>query len=189
MTSNKNKTKETKKSGKVKKKRNTATTQRQKTATGPTKNELKGELRDLTKENEYLQDTLLRVRAELDNFRKRTEKEMSQVMKNANAELIKKLLPIVDDLERSLDPEHKVTKDGEFYQGIELIYKNLINILEEEGLETMHSEGEPFEVELHDALMQMKKKGVESGVVIKEHQKGYLLNGRILRHAKVVVSE
>ena len=114
---------------------------------------------------------------------------MSQVMKNANAELIKKLLPIVDDMERSLDPEHAVTKDGEFYQGIELIYKNLINILEEEGLETMHSEGEPFEVELHDALMQMKKKGVESGVVIKEHQKGYLLNGRILRHAKVVVSE
>ena len=189
MTSNKNKTKETQKSEEVKQKRSTSATKSQKTATGPTKNELKGELRELTKENEYLKDTLLRVRAELDNFRKRTEKEMSQVMENANADLIKKLLPIVDDMERSLDPEHAVTKDGEFYQGIELIYKNLISILEEEGLEPMHSEGEPFEVELHDALMQVKKDGVESGIVVKEHQKGYLLNGRILRHAKVVVSE
>jgi molecular chaperone GrpE len=174
---------------KTKKKDNTATGNRKKTTPGPTKKELIGELKELTKENEYLKDTLLRVRAELDNYRKRTEKEMSKIMENANADLIKKLLPIIDDLERSLDPEHAGRKDSEFYQGIELIYKNIMYILEEEGLEPMNSEGEPFEVELHDALMQVKKNGVESGVVIKEHQRGYLLNGRILRHAKVVVSE
>lgn len=189
MGKNKNKTQENKKSESTKKKKSTSETNRAKAAPGRTKDELMKELQDLTKENEFLKDTLLRVRAELDNYRKRTEKEMSQLVENANAVLIKKLLPIIDDLERSLDPENPTSKDGEFYQGIELIYKNLMSILEEEGLEPIHAEGEPFEVEFHDALMQVKKKGVESGIVVDEHQKGYLLNGRIVRHAKVVVSE
>ena len=189
MAKDKNKTQKNKKTENTKGKKSTSRTHRTKTAPSRTKQELMEELKELTKENELVNDTLLRARAELDNYRKRTEKEMSRLVEDANAVLIKKLLPIIDDLERSLDLKRPESKDGEFYQGIELIYKNLMSILEEEGLEPIHAEGEPFEVEFHDALMQVKKNGVESGIVIDEHQKGYLLNGRILRHAKVVVSE
>ncbi len=157
--------------------------------TSKTKKKLIEELKEQKEKNEYLKDTLLRARAELDNFKKRTEKQVLQVVENANADLIKKMLPIIDDLERSLDSEHEKSKDREFRKGIELIYKNLMKILEGKGLEQMHTKGESFDVDLHDAIMQVKKEGIESGVVVDEHQKGYFLNGNVLRHAKVVVSE
>jgi len=189
-------TKETKKKTNTKKQTNTKKTKSNKTAqkskttkSTKTKKELNEELKKLKKENEYLKDTLLRARADLDNFKKRTEREVSRIIENANADLIKKILPIIDNLERSLDPEHTKSTNGELYKGIELIYKNLLTTLEEEGLEPMQSIGEPFEVEFHDAIMQVKKEGIESDIVLEEHQKGYFLNGKVLRHAKVVVSK
>jgi len=169
--------------------KNTKSNKSSKSTKTKTKKELSEELKKLKKENEFLKDTLLRVRADLDNYKKRTEREVSRIIENANAGLIKKLLPIIDDLERSLDPEHTKNKDTELYKGIELIYKNLLSTLEEEGLEPMHAKGEPFEVDFHDAIMQVKKEGIESDIVLEEHQKGYFLNGTVLRHAKVVVSK
>ncbi len=175
----------------AKKKNNTTTEKTKDTKSSKTKTnkELREELQKLKKENEFLKDTLLRARADLDNYKKRTEREVTRIIKNANADLIKKLLPIIDDLERSLDPEHTKNKDAELYKGIELIFKNLLSTLEEQGLEPMHAKGEPFEVDFHDAIMQVKKEGVEPDIVLEEHQKGYFLDGTVLRHAKVVVSK
>lgn len=183
MTKKKDTVRKEKKSKTTKSKKGTKSTKNK------TKNELLTELKKLKKENDILKDSLLRTRAELDNIKKRTEREISRIMVTANADLIKKILPIIDDLERALDPEHTKSKKEELDKGIELIYKNLLRILEQEGLEPMCSEGEPFEVDLHDAIMQVKKQGVESDIVLEVHQKGYFLNGNVLRHAKVVVSK
>jgi molecular chaperone GrpE len=150
---------------------------------------LKKKLKECEKEIENLKDRLLRTAAELDNFRKRTERDVSQIIQNANQELIRSLLPIIDDFDRSLKFDHKKQKEEDFRQGIELIYKNLYDILVKAGLEPMESVGQPFDFEKHDALLQVEKKDTEPGMVVEEHEKGYLLNGRVLRHAKVIVSK
>lgn len=146
----------------------------------------KQQIADLKKEKEALQDRLLRTLAEMDNMKKRFEKERIQLQDTANADLLLKILPVIDDFERSLKTDHS----GEnIRQGIEMIHQKFSKTLSDLGLTTMETVGKPFDVELHDALMSMKKKGVPPGMVIEEHEKGYLLNGRVLRHAKVLVSK
>ena len=141
------------------------------------------------KEIQTLKDQLLRSIAELDNYRKRTEREFSQIIQNANAELLKDVLSIVDDFDRSLKTTQENGSVAEFRKGIELIYQKLMTIIKKYGLEPMESIGTPFDVDRHDALLLVEKEGIESGKVIEEHEKGYLLNGQVLRHAKVIVSK
>lgn len=133
-----------------------------------------------------LKDRLLRAAAELDNYRKRTEREFARIVQNANGELIKDILPVIDDLERFLKSSRKAK---EFHEGVELIYQKLLAILGNRGLVPMESVGKAFDVEQHDALLQMEKNGELSSIVIEEHEKGYLLRDKVLRHAKVVVSK
>ena len=169
----------------------TTQTQRKstKTATKPTKeNPLRKNLKEAEDQIQSLNDRLLRTAAELDNYRKRTEREIAHIIQNANEGLIKDLLPIIDDFERSLKTE-KDSDDKGFREGVYLIYQKLSSILQGWGLEPMISVDQPFDVDRHDALLQLEKKGKPSGVVIEEHEKGYLLNGRVLRHAKVLVSK
>lgn len=148
--------------------------------------ELEKKLKQVKQDKEAIQDQLLRTLAEMDNMKKRLDKERIQWTDTANAELLRAILPVADDLERSL----KTTQDGsEFRQGIEMIYQKLIRVLEDKGVTAMISVGTPFDVDKHDALMQMEKKGVKPGMVIEEHEKGYVLHGRVLRHAKVLVSK
>ena len=96
---------------------------------------------------------------------------------------------MVDDLERSLKISHDKTKIEDFHRGIELIYQKLESLLENLGVTPMESVGSPFNVEEHDALMQAEKDGVEPGIVLEEHEKGYYINNMVLRHAKVIVSK
>ncbi len=151
--------------------------------------ECQKKLKKANKEIEELKERLLRRVAELDNYRKRTEREIANIIQNANENLIKDILPVVDDLERSLKISNSGEDDVEFRKGVELIYQKLMLILGKYGLEPMESVGTEFDVEKHDALLQISKKGTPAGVVVEEHEKGYLLNGRVLRHAKVVVSK
>lgn len=151
--------------------------------------QLMKKLRAAQAENAELKDKLLRTAAELDNFKKRTEKEIAFIIQNANRELILSLLPVVDDLERSLKISHDKTKIEDFHRGIELIYQKLESLLENLGVTPMESVGSPFNVEEHDALMQAEKDGVEPGIVLEEHEKGYYINNMVLRHAKVIVSK
>jgi molecular chaperone GrpE len=148
--------------------------------------ELKKQIDQLRQEREDLRDQFLRTLAEMDNMKKRLEKEKAMWQDAANANLLLSILPVVDDMERSL----KIEKTGkEFRQGIEMIFQKLNKILSDHGVKVMESVGKPFDVEMHDALMQIEKKDVEPGMVIDEHEKGYFLNGHVLRHAKVLVSK
>ena len=137
-----------------------------------------------------LKDRWLRTAAELDNFKKRTERENAQFLQTANENLIKDILPVIDDWERSLKTRNKEDKDVQaFYDGIDMIFRKLLSILGSRGLEPMKSVGQSFDVQHHEALFQLEKKGKPSGIVLEEHEKGYLLHGKVVRHAKVVVSK
>jgi molecular chaperone GrpE len=169
------------------------TTQSQKKSTKeaqkkPKENLLKKRLKEAEGQIHDLNDRLLRTVAELDNYRKRTEREVAHIIQNANEGLIKELLPIIDDFERSLRMENGSDDKG-FREGVEFIYHKLMSALQSRGLEPMISVDQPFDVDRHDALLQVEKKGKPSGVVLEEHEKGYLLNNRVLRHAKVLVSK
>jgi molecular chaperone GrpE len=145
-------------------------------------------LQSAQEENESLKDRLIRTTAELDNVLKRTERERAILIQAASAELIKALLTILDDLDRSLKAYSEIDPDG-FRNGIEMINQKLDSILKSRGLTRMDSIGQIFDVDKHEAILQSKKEGVPPNQVIEEFEKGYLLNGQVLRHAKVMVSE
>jgi len=178
-------------SSKIRKKR--AATQKsaakKKSAADKKAEQLKAALAQREEECIAVKDQLLRLAAEMDNYRKRSERERNEFVLNANAGLIRDILPIIDDFERSLKSSGKKESDPEFRKGIELIFQKMLDYLKKRGLEEMHAQGETFDVDLHDALLQQEKKGVKPGLVLEEHEKGYLFNGRVLRHAKVIVSK
>lgn len=149
---------------------------------------LRDRIRLLEEENRDLKDRWIRTAAEMENLRKRTEKERIQWMQSANAELLKAVLPVRDDLERSL--KSPADSDPEVFRaGIEMIGQKLDALLQSRGVTPMESEGQPFDVERHDALLHAERDGVPAGIVLEEYEKGYWLNGQVLRHAKVVVSK
>lgn len=143
----------------------------------------------LKKELEQFRERYLRKAAEFENFRKRKEKEVLESWEIARAELIKKFLPAFDDLARTLESAKKDENFDMLVQGLELVNKAFLKVLEDEEVETIAAVGEPFNPEFHEALLQMEKEGVESNIVIDESQKGYKKGKRILRPAKVVVSK
>ncbi len=142
-------------------------------------------------ENEIaeLKDKLLRRAAEFENYKRRTENDQLNLFKYAAESFIVKLLPVVDDFERSL-LHIENTKDIKAIQdGIKLVYDKLMKVLNEQGVEKINSLGEPFNVDLHDALMQRPVENVEPHTVVDEIEKGYMYKDRVIRHAKVIVSE
>jgi len=151
---------------------------------------LLSEIKKLRGEKEELNDKLLRKTAEFDNYRKRTEREFLDRIQNANERLITELLPVLDDMERFLEHSKQHTNEiNSLIEGSELIYKKFISVLEKEGLQPMQSTGEDFDPEKHDALMQTESKDTESGKIIAEHLKGYLLNDKVIRHSQVIVAK
>lgn len=139
---------------------------------------------ELKKQYLDIKDTLQRVYAEFQNYKKRTDEDRQNFIKLSNEDLIKKILPIIDNLELSL--EHKKC-DDEFSKGIELIYAQFIQILEDEGVRKILSSGK-FDPKLHEILMT-EESSKEEGVILEEFQKGYTLGGKVLRHAKVKISK
>lgn len=150
---------------------------------------LKQKLHEAEQKIAELQDQLLRTAAEFDNYKKRRESELGSFIANANADLIANILPVLDDLERSLKIDPASGDLNSFFQGVELIYKNLIRILENQGVKPIAAVGQPFDPEKHAALMQVESKDYPSGTVVEEHVKGYTMNGRVLRHSQVLVSK
>jgi molecular chaperone GrpE len=150
--------------------------------------DLQAKLEAAQKLADSYKDQLLRKAAEFDNFKKRTETEFGNLIKNANEGLISSLIPILDDFTRSLKSGREVREHESFFKGVELIYNKFVKLLESHGLLPFESVGKPFDVEYHDALMQMPSADVPPNTVVQEIEKGYKLFEKVLRHAKVIVS-
>lgn len=128
--------------------------------------------------------------AEFDNFRKRTVRERADLIKSASEKALKGLLPIVDDFERGLDAIRDTTDAEAVKEGMKLIYNKFVKYLADNGVKEIESTGKPFDTEFHEAVaMVPAEKEEEKGTVKDTVQKGYMLNDKVLRHAKVVVSQ
>ena len=145
------------------------------------------ELNKIKEENKVLNDKVLRLSAEIQNISKRHEAEISNLMKYEGSDLIKNLLPIVDNFERSLAMDTNV--DEKYLQGYKMIYTNLVNILKSIGVEEIICQDKEFDPNLMDAIMTEHADGVKPGNVLAVLQKGYTYKDKIIRHAFVKVSE
>jgi molecular chaperone GrpE len=143
---------------------------------------------ELEKQSAQLRDQLLRKAAEFDNYKRRTENDFASLTKFAAENIITQLVPVLDDFNRSLKSVKEKAENDSFYKGIELIYAKFLKVLEAQGLKTMDVVGKEFNVDVHDALMQMPRADVPPHTVLEEVEKGYLLFDKVIRHAKVVVS-
>lgn len=143
---------------------------------------------DLERQSAAYKDQLLRKAAEFDNYKRRTEADTLNFAKFASENIIAQLLPILDDLSRSLKSGKEKLESDPFYKGVELIYTKFVKILETQGLKTMETVGKEFNVDYHDALMQVPKSDVPPHTILEEIEKGYLLFEKVIRHAKVIVS-
>ena len=137
--------------------------------------------------NSY-KDQLLRKAAEFENYKKRIESDFSNIARFSNEELIVQLLPILDDLRRSLKAGREQPNDDTFYKGVELISNKFTKILETRGVKEVRSLGERFDVYYHDALMEVPREDLPHHTVLEEVEKGYTLHGKVIRHAKVILS-
>lgn len=135
-----------------------------------------------------LKDQLLRRAAEFENFKRRKEQESSAFIKYAGENIILDILPVVDDLSRSLKSGKEKLADDPFYKGVELILAKFLKSLEAQGVKPMESIGKEFNVDFHDVMMQMPKADVAPHTIIDEIEKGYFLHDKVIRHAKVIVA-
>ncbi len=137
---------------------------------------------------ENWQDRFLRLAAEFDNFRKRSARDYTELVRNAERDLIAELTEVLDSFGRALNTNHQGEGVTDFAKGVSLIRDQLFTALTRRGLERMQTVGSPFDPALHEALMQMPSEEHTAGIVVQEVSPGYLLGGRVLRHARVVVS-
>ena len=150
--------------------------------------ELARELEEARKLAESYKDQLLRKAAEFENYKRRTDVESLNMIRYANEGLLNALLPIIEDFSRSFRTGGEAASANGFAKGIELIYQKLTKVLEQQGLVAFESLGKPFNVEFHDALLQIPRSDVPPGTVVEEVARGYMLHDKVLRHAKVIVS-
>lgn len=139
---------------------------------------------------EDLNDRLRRQMAEFDNFRKRSEKEKSQMFDMGAKSIIEKVLPIVDNFERGLAAVPEEQKDDAFVTGMDKVYKQLMTEFDSIGVKPIEAVGQEFNPDLHNAVMQVESEEFEPGIVAQELQKGYMYKDTVVRHSMVaVVSE
>jgi molecular chaperone GrpE len=144
------------------------------------------ELGELQRERDQYLELAQRTRADFENYRKRVAKEASDALARGKAELARELLPVIDNLERAL--HSGVSSDEGLVRGVELVLDELRAKLRNAGVEAFDPTGERFDPELHEALSTQPAEGIDSGVVLETVEKGYRLNGQVLRPARVVVS-
>lgn len=139
--------------------------------------------------NGQLTDQLLRQAAEFDNYRKRTIKEKSELIRNASADIVAKILPVLDDMERAIAHNEKSDDTAVIKDGFKLIYNKLMHTLEAEGLKKIQAKGEAFDTDRHEAIATIPATPEnEKGTVIDCTRDGYTLNDKVIRIAQVVVA-
>ena len=152
----------------------------------------KEEVQEQTPEEKYneLNNRFMRLYAEFENFRKRTNKERLDIITNANADLLKDLIPVIDDFERAITNNEDSEDVVAIKEGFSLIYNKYTGILKTKGLKPMEAKGEVFDPEVHEAVANMPTEDKKlKGKIIDDVEKGYLLNDKVLRYAKVVVGQ
>ena len=143
----------------------------------------------LEKEIQDYKDKLLRKAAEFENYKRRTENDQLNLIKYAAESFIVKLLPTVDDLERSLSHMENAKDIDAIKDGMKLVYDKLVKVLDDQGVKKIESVGKPFDVHFHEALMQRKDEKAPPHTVLDELEKGYIYKDRVIRHTKVIVSD
>jgi molecular chaperone GrpE len=155
-----------------------------------TNDELSNEVQKLKSELSESKDKYLRLFAEFDNFKKRTMKERLELIKTASQETITSLLPVLDDFERAKKASEAENSSEVFPEGVNLVFHKLLQTLESKGLKAMTSTGENFDSENHEAITEIPAPTQDLvGKVIDTVEKGYYLNDKIIRYAKVVVGK
>lgn len=134
-----------------------------------------------------LEEQRVRQLAEFENFRKRSEREKSQMFEMGSKNVIEKILPVIDNFERGLIGVPEEEKDSPFVQGMELVYKQILTAFEEMGVKPIEAVGQEFDPNLHNAVMTVDDDSLESGTVAEELQKGYLFKESVVRHSMVKV--
>jgi len=148
--------------------------------------------KELTPEEKYneLNNRFLRLYAEFENYRKRTNKERLDLITNANSDLLKDLIPVIDDFERAITNNADADDIEGIKEGFSLIYNKYKGLLQSKGLKAMEAKGEVFDPELHEAIANLPTEDKKmKGKVIDDVEKGYFLNDKVLRFAKVVVGQ
>jgi molecular chaperone GrpE len=143
---------------------------------------------ELEKQNLELKDALLRRVAEFENYKRRNENDQLNLIKYAAESFIKNILPVYDDLERSLDHIDDESRNNPTAQGLLMVFEKFGKILESQGVKRIEAKGKPFDVEYHEALMQQPVDGVPPHTVLDVIEKGYMYKDKVIRHAKVIVS-
>ncbi|MBP5295143.1 MAG: nucleotide exchange factor GrpE [Lachnospiraceae bacterium] len=136
---------------------------------------------------EELNGRYLRLMAEFDNYRKRTDKEKASQFQDGEAKVLTNILNVVDSFERGMQSVPEEKRDDPVFQGMDKIYKQLMKTLTDLGVEPINAEGKPFDLTLHNAVMQVENDELEENTVAAELQKGYTFKGTVLRHSMVSV--
>ncbi|WP_238943115.1 nucleotide exchange factor GrpE [Planococcus beijingensis] len=147
------------------------------------------EAEELRKQLEAEQNKYLRLLADYDNFKRRTQIDKDLANKFRSQSLLSDILPVLDNFERALSLQTTSEESASVMKGVEMVQKSLIEAVSREGLEEIKAVGEPFDPNFHQAVMQEKDDSAEPGTVLQELQKGYILKGRVLRPAMVKVNE
>ncbi|WP_027415802.1 nucleotide exchange factor GrpE [Aneurinibacillus terranovensis] len=150
--------------------------------------ELLAKIEQLTQEKEENYNKYLRAQADLQNFRARTNKEKEQLLTYSSQRVIEALLPVIDNFDRALSASKEATDMDTLVQGVEMVFRQLQQVLDQEGVTTLPGVGEPFDPNLHQAVMQEESSEYEPGIIIEEFQKGYKLKERVIRPSMVKVS-
>ena len=134
-----------------------------------------------------LEDARMRQLAEFENFRKRSEKEKSQMFEVGAKSVVEKILPVIDNFERGLASMPEEEKGTPFADGVELVYKQMLGALDEIGVKPIEAVGQEFDPNFHNAVMTVESEELESGTVAEELQKGYMYQDSVVRHSMVKV--
>jgi molecular chaperone GrpE len=149
--------------------------------------EINAKLAEKEKEAAANYDKYLRAIAELDNYKKRAAKEKTEIIKYGKEDVIKDILPFVDSLDRALEHADNTIDIQSFKEGLKLIQDQLLTSLKKHGVDKIECCGKEFDPNFHEALMQVDSEHLEENKVVNEFERGYLLNGRLLRPSKVSV--
>ncbi|MFQ6067834.1 MAG: nucleotide exchange factor GrpE [bacterium] len=150
---------------------------------------VKEELKSTDKEADEYLDYLKRLKAEFENYKRRSQKEKERIVSWSNEDLIKQFLPVLDDLERAVDSGQQSKNLASLVEGMRMILEKLKGVLQRQGLEEIKAKGEPFNPHFHEALMSVDLAEYPDNLVVEEMRKGYKLNDRILRPAMVKVNK